>query len=81
MSEGIRWFFESNTPGARVLRTIVQGIIGVIISYLGVVATNSPEIVSMLIIPIVMAILSPIMAEIGKALDKDSEEIKPGGTD
>lgn len=78
---GIRWFLESNEPAARVLRTIVQGIIGVVISYLGTIATNSPEIISLLVIPIIMAVLSPIMAEIGKTLDKESEDIKPGGTD
>lgn len=76
---GIHWFFESNSISARLLRTIVQGVIGVLIAYLGVVATSAPEVVSLLIIPVVMAVLSPIMGEIGKTLDK--EEIKPEGTD
>ena len=62
----IKWFFESNDASARVLRTIVQGVLGVLISYLGTIATNAPEVVSLLVIPCVMAILSPIMAEIGK---------------
>lgn len=69
----IKWFFESNDASARVLRTIVQGVLGVLISYLGTVATNAPEVVSLLVIPCVMAILSPIMAEIGK-------HISDGGT-
>lgn len=76
---GIRWFFESNSASARVIRTIVQGVLGVLMSYLTVIGSGAPEIVALLIIPGVMAVLSPIMAEIGKALDK--EEMKPEGTD
>lgn len=77
------WFFESNSPAARVMRTIVQGVIGVIISYLSIVAVNAPEIVSLLIIPIVMAILSPIMGWIGGLETKSEPEDDPkiGGTE
>lgn len=77
---GIRWLFESNAASARLLRTIIQGVLAVVVSYLSTLAANAPEIVAMLVIPIVMAILSPIMAEIGKTLDKESD-IKPGGSD
>ena len=76
--EAITWFFESNEASARVLRTIVQGILGVLISYLSTIATGAPEIVSLLIIPCVMAVLSPIMAEIGKHLPED---VKAGGSE
>lgn len=61
----MKWFFESNDTSARLLRTIVQGVIGVVISYLSVLALNAPEMVSLLIIPVVMAVLSPIMGVIG----------------
>lgn len=76
----MKWFFESNDTSARLLRTIVQGVIGVVISYLTVLAGNSSEIVALLIIPVVMAVLSPIMGAIGST-EKPSEEIKPGGTE
>lgn len=77
---GIRWFFESNSTSARLLRTIVQGVLGVVVSYLSTLATGAPDVVSLLIIPIVMAILSPIMGAIGGTLDKE-ETPKTGGTD
>ena len=62
-------FFSSNELGWRLLRTIVQGIIGVVIANLDAIigtfsidATWKPMIVAG-----VMAVLSPIMAEIGKS--------------
>lgn len=76
----MKWFFESNDPSARLLRTIVQACIGVLIGYLTAIAPMMPDIVAMLVIPLVMAILSPIMAEIGKHLD-DEPTYKIGGTD
>lgn len=75
---GIRWFFESNDTAARVLRTIVQGVIGAIIAWLSTLAPNCPGVVSALLIPIAMAILSPIMGAIGDTLDKEETV---GGTD
>lgn len=79
---GIRWFFESNDTAARLLRTIVQGVLGVLVSYLSILATNAPEIVALLIIPVVMAVLSPIMGAIGGTLDKESTEGQHiGGSD
>lgn len=65
------WFLTSNSTGARILRTIVQGILGVLVAEL-------PEIVGLFnlqpwlqatIVALVMAILSPIMAEIGKHIE------------
>ena len=70
---GIRWFFESNDTSARLLRTIVQGLIGVLVAYLSTIAPDCPQIVSALLIPAVMAILSPIMGAIGGTLDKESQ--------
>lgn len=74
----MNWFFESNSASARVLRTIVQGVIGAVISYLLVIATTMPDIWGLLIIPVIMAILSPIMAEIGKRME---DEPKVGGSE
>ena len=77
---GIRWFFESNSTPARLSRTIVQGVIGVGCGYLTTIAPDCPQIVSALIIPAVMAVLSPIMGAIGGTLDKE-ETVKIGGSD
>lgn len=60
-------FLRSNDWQFRLLRTIVQGVIGVIIANLDIIfsvltinSTMKPVIVAL-----VMAVLSPIMAELG----------------
>ncbi len=67
----MEWFLRSNSTGARVLRTIIQGLLAVLVSAL-------PEIVGLFkldpvvqsaIVAGLMAILSPIMAELGKAVE------------
>lgn len=61
-------FLTDNSTWMRLLRTIVQGVIGVIIANLDVLIGTfslSPEMKTV-IVGLVMAILSPIMAEIGK---------------
>lgn len=67
----MEWFLRSNSTGARVLRTIAQGLLAVLISAL-------PEIIGLFkldpvvqsaIVAGLMAILSPIMAELGKAVE------------
>ena len=62
-------FLTSNSWEYRLLRTVVQGIIGVLIANLDVLI-NSLTIADTLrpiIVALCMAILSPIMAEIGRA--------------
>lgn len=61
-------FLRNNATAYRLLRTIVQGIIGVIVanmdlfvSYIQIDPAMKPVIVAL-----VMAILSPIMSELGK---------------
>lgn len=61
-------FLTSNSTSMRLARTIVQGIIGVLISYADTLVgfiVIPPEIRPM-VVALVMAILSPMMAEIGK---------------
>lgn len=58
----------SNDWQFRLLRTIIQGVIGVLIANADALIsklTISPEM-KPIIVALVMAILSPIMAEIGK---------------
>ena len=60
-------FLTSNSTGMRLARTIVQGIIGVLIAnadiIIGQVIFDAPT--RALVVALVMAILSPIMAEFG----------------
>lgn len=60
-------FLTSNDTKYRLLRTIVQGLIGVLIANIDVLvgfAPINPDLKS-IIVAVVMAILSPIMAELG----------------
>lgn len=61
-------FLQENTTAYRLLRTILQGIIGVLVanadlfvSYIQIDPAMKPVIVAL-----VMAVLSPIMSELGK---------------
>ena len=66
-------FLSSNTAIWRMLRTIAQGIIGVIIANLDAItgAFSIPDVWKPIIAALVMAILSPIMANLGgKAEDE-----------
>ena len=60
-------FLTSNDPLYRCLRTIVQGIIGVIIAQLPTLLTGTPldPVWQAFVVAITMAILSPIMALLG----------------
>ena len=61
-------FFNSNDPVFRLLRTIVQGVIGVIIANIDVLIgpLTIPAEYKPMIAALVMAVLSPVMAAIGK---------------
>lgn len=61
-------FLTSNEAKYRLLRTIFQGIIGVVIANIDLLVGYVVFDPSMraLIVALVMAILSPIMAELGK---------------
>lgn len=60
-------FLTSNSTGMRLARTIVQGVIGVLIAnadiIVGAYIFDAPT--RALVVALVMAILSPIMAELG----------------
>ena len=65
--------FVHNGARYRLLRTIIQGIIGVLIANVDLIVSGlsfSPEIKAF-IVALVMAILSPIMASLGtEEMDK-----------
>ena len=60
-------FFISNSAGYRLLRTIIQGIIGVLIANLDIIVGvfHISAGFKALIVALVMAVLSPIMAMMG----------------
>lgn len=64
-------FLNSNETVFRVLRTIVQAVIGVVIANLDlfISAINIGEVWKPVIVALVMAVLSPIMSEIGKGIE------------
>lgn len=69
-------FLKSNDTRYRLLRTIAQGIIGVLIANVDLLVsglTIPPEYKAM-IVALVMAVLSPVMSELGK-------DNKPAETD
>lgn len=65
-------FLKSNEALYRMLRTIFQGIIGVLIANLDTItgAFSIPDIWKPIIAALVMAILSPIMASLGGKNDE-----------
>lgn len=74
--------FSRNDARFRLLRTIIQGVIGVIIANLDVIIGvflglyySWPVEVKAIIVALVMAILSPIMAEIGIRTPEKRPEI------
>ena len=66
-------FLTSNEWQYRLLRTIVQGVIGVLVANLDMLIgkLSFDPAVKTMIVALCMAILSPIMAEIGR---KGAEE-------
>ena len=69
-------FLSSNEGKYRVARTIVQGIIGVLITYLDVIVGYLliPDPLRPIVVALIMVILSPIM----KAMGKDEIPIQQG---
>lgn len=68
----MEWLLRSNNTWARLLRTIIQGILGVLIAELPEIVGlfNIPDYIQAIIVAVMMAILSPIMAELGKQVEQ-----------
>lgn len=70
-------FLTSNSTRYRLLRTILQGVIGVLIANVDILIAGlnfTPEFKAF-IVALVMAILSPIMSELGAASEYEEEAI------
>ena len=66
-------FLTSNEWNWRLLRTVVQGVLGVVVANIDLVvgcAVLEPTWRA-LVVALVMAVLSPVMAELGKAGGSD----------
>lgn len=61
-------FLTSNNSTMRLLRTIVQGVLGVLIANADLIidGLHFSADTKAIIVALVMAILSPVMAELGK---------------
>lgn len=66
-------FLASNDTKYRLLRTILQGIIGVLIANADLLidSLSIPTEYKPMIVALVMAILSPLMSELGAKKDTD----------
>lgn len=66
-------FLTSNERQWRFMRTVVQGVLGVVVAnvdlLMGVVVLDPTR--RALCVAMVMAMLSPVIAELGKASDSD----------
>ena len=69
-------FLTSNETKYRLLRTILQGVIGVIITYAAdlVGELNLDPVMSGALVALIMAILSPIMATIGNKEEEHAND-------
>jgi len=69
-------FLTSNETGFRLLRTIVQAVIGVVIANIdAIIGTFAiPAEWKPMIVALIMAVLSPIMAEIGKHTNTEEQK-------
>ena len=63
-------FLTSNAPSMRLLRSIIQGVLALIPGIINFYLPYMPEWVGLVIAPVIMCILSPIMAELGNAIEK-----------
>ncbi len=68
-------FLSSNESLYRLLRTIAQAIIGVVVANLDTIIGTFTinEVWKPIIVALVMAVLSPIMAELGKQNEEEDD--------
>ena len=75
----MKTFLTSNKTKYRLGRTILQGIIGVLIANVDLIVSylNIPPEMKPFIVALVMAILSPIMSELGAYVKAKGEAEYP----
>ena len=72
-------FLHDNSTSMRLFRTIVQGILSVLVANIDLITGMFSIDASMkpMIVAVIMAILTPIMSELGKYTE--SKTVKPEG--
>ena len=66
MKKWLEWFLESNDLTARLLRTIVEGVLGFLVANVDVLfgGFQIPSEWKMIIMGVVVAVVSPILASL-----------------
>lgn len=75
MNEFLDHFLNCNDVACRLARTIVQGVLGVLVANIDVILGGvvlDPGTRAMLV-ALVMAVLTPVMAELGKHVEASDE--------
>lgn len=74
-------FLTSNEWQWRLARTIVQGILGVVVANIDVLvgAAVLDPAARAIVVALCMAVLSPVMAELDKHLDEADIDVPKGG--
>ena len=74
-------FLASNEWYWRLARTIVQGVLGVVVANIDVLvgAAILDPAARAIVVAMCMAVLSPVMAELGKHLDATDVDVPKGG--
>lgn len=64
----MKWFLESNDTYARLLRTIAEAVIGVLIANVDLLMSgvSFPPEIKTVIVAMVVAVMSPILATLRK---------------
>lgn len=73
LSQGFINWCADNSAAAKLERCIFQGVLGVGAALLSSIA-GAPEWVQMALIPIVMAIVTPVQAKVGESLEEKEGE-------
>lgn len=66
----MEWLLTANDASARIIRTIVQGVLASIPGIINYFIPYMPEWTAVVFVPLLMCIISPIMAELGNAIEK-----------
>lgn len=74
-------FLNSNEWQWRLLHTIAQGVLGVIVANIDVLvgAAVLDPTARAIVVALCMAVLSPVMVELGKHLDATDVDVPKGG--
>lgn len=69
-------FLNCNDTECRLARTIVQGVLGVLVANIDVMmgAIELEPTVRAMLVALVMAVLTPVMTEIGKHVSTEGEQ-------